>query len=212
VLSWEPRKKVITKIGDFVVEMIHSYTINGLAVRTGDILCMAFDGDEAVTPGDYWRILSLLIPGEVDHVAVYIGPQGRCVEACARGVYAFDLEDNEWSPEKMFKHRGRFKDNLIGVAYPLHGRGYTAEQEARIREGVAEYCLTQVKAKRLYNINLLDPDREDAFYCSQLAYKAYLPHGINLNTGQGVPKLPGTHSIIFPQEIWSGCYHQRVFD
>ena len=28
---------------------------------------------------------------------------------------------------------------------------------------------------------------EKAFYCSQLAYKAYLKQGINLNTGKGIP-------------------------
>ena len=75
--------------------MIHSYKISGLSVQTGDILCMAFDGDDVVNPGDYWRILGLLIPGEVDHVAVYVGPGGLCVEVSARGVYTFNMEDNE---------------------------------------------------------------------------------------------------------------------
>jgi hypothetical protein len=192
--------------------MIHAYTINGLKIQTGDILCLAFDGDHVGPPGDYWRILGLLIPGEVDHVAVFIGPEGRCVEACARGVYTFDLEDNEWAPEKMFKHRGIFKDHLVGAAYPLHGLDLTRDIEERIRGSVAEYCLAQAEARKPYNINLLNPDIDDAFYCSQLAYKAYLPHGINLNTGQGVPNLPGTSSIIFPQEIWRGCYHQMAGD
>ena len=92
--------------------MIHSYEISGLSVQTGDILCMAFDGEDVVNPGDYWRILGLLIPGEVDHVAVYVGSGGLCVEVSARGVYTFNLEDNQWAPEKMFKHRGVFKDHL----------------------------------------------------------------------------------------------------
>lgn len=190
--------------------MIQSYTVNGLAIRTGDILCMAFDRDSRVNPGDYWRFLGLLIPGEVDHVAVYVGPDGRCVEANAKGVITFDLEDNQWVPEKMFKHRGPFKDILVGVAYPLHERGLNHEMEMRVRSSVGEFCLSQAEIRRPYNINLLNPDRDDAFYCSQLAYKAYLPYGINLNTGLGVPDLPGTDSIVFPQEIWSGCFHQRA--
>jgi hypothetical protein len=184
--------------------MIPSYEISGLSVQTGDILCMAFDGDDVINPGDYWRILGMLIPGEVDHVAVYVGPGGLCVEVSARGVYTFNLEDNEWAPEKMFKHRGVFKDHLIGAAFPLHGVDVTRDREEQIRQNVAEYCLAQAEANKPYNINLFNPDREDAFYCSQLAYKAYLPHGINLNTGQGVPNLPGTDKIIFPQEIWQG--------
>ncbi len=190
--------------------MIHAYTINGLKIQTGDILCLAFDGDHAVTPGDYWRILGLLIPGEVDHVAVYIGPEGRCVEASAKGVYTFDLEDNEWAPEKMFEYRGTFMDHLVGVAYPLHDLGLSEAAGTRIRRCVSDFCMSQVEAGAPYNINLLNPDREDAFYCSQLAYKAYLPHGINLNTGQGVPNLPGTGGIVFPQEIWRGCFHRRA--
>ncbi len=197
-------------MSNFQSSVIYTYTLDGLQIQTGDILCLAFGRDENISPGDYWRIIGLLVPGEVDHVAVYVGPGGRCVEACAKGVYTFDLEDNEWAAEKMFKHRGRFKDQLVGVAYPLHGLGYTAEEETQIRYSVANYSLAQAKAKKPYNINLLDPDQDEAFYCSQLAYKAYLLHGINLNTGQGVPNLPGTDQIVFPQEIWRGCFHRRV--
>lgn len=190
--------------------MIHTYTIDGLNIQTGDLLCMAFDPGERVNPGDYWRMLGLLIPGEVDHIAVYIGHEGRCVEASARGVYSFNLEESRWSPEKMFKHRGHFKDHLVGIVYPLHGLGLDSSENTRIRMGVARYCLSQADACKPYNIHWFNPDREDAFYCSQLAYKAYLPYGINLNTGLGVPGLPGTKSIVFPQEIWSGCHHLRV--
>ena len=75
---------------------------------------------------------------------------------------------------------------------------------------MANYCLAQAAANKPYNINFLNPDTEEAFYCSQLPYKAYMAHGINLNTGQGVPNLVGTSSIVFPQEIWSGCGHQKA--
>jgi len=53
----------------------------------------------------------------------------------------------------------------------------------------------------------LNAETEDAFYCSQLIYKAYQQVGINLNTGLSMEQLPGTNAIIYPQEIWDGCVH-----
>ena len=185
----------------------HTYSINNLPIQTGDILCLGFDTSQEIKPGDYWRILGILIPGEVDHVAIYLGPEGRCVEASAKGVYTFNMVDNWWSPEKMFKQRGKFKDHLVGVAYPLYHLNISFESETRIRQTVADFCLNQAESKKPYNINLLDPHREDAFYCGQLAYLAYLPHGIDLNTNRGIANLPGTKKIVFPQEIWHSCFH-----
>ncbi len=190
----------------------YTYTIQDIPIETGDILCLRFDAENPANPGDYWRILGLLIPGEVDHVAVYVGPGGRCVEACARGVYTFELEDNEWVAEKMFKHRGRFIDQFVGVAYPLQGRGLSPETERKTRIEIANYCLAQAEARQPYNLNLFDPEGEDSFYCAQLAYKAYQPHGINLNTDRGVPNIPGTRRIVFPQEIWRGFPHKSLKD
>ena len=188
--------------------MVYSYKINGLSVKTGDILCLAFKGDPKNHPVNHWRLLGLIIPGEVDHVAVYIGPQGRCVESAYRGVYEFDLGGDQWIPKKMYRYRGRFKDDFVGVAYPLEGRGLSTTEQARIRKDVAEYCLTQVG--KPYNINFLDPNREGAFYCSQLAYKAYLRQNIDLNTNYGVPHIIGSDRIVFPNEIWRGCPRLRV--
>ena len=189
--------------------MVYTYTIDGLLARTGDVICTA-DGELDIMPGDFWRLLGRLLPGEVGHVAVYVGPEGRCVEAAGRGVVMFEVEENTWAAERMVEQRGRFIDRLYGVAYPLQGRGLSQEEEAEIRQSVANYCLAQAAANKPYNINFLNPDTEEAFYCSQLPYKAYLAHGINLNTGQGVPNLVGTSSIVFPQEIWSGCRHQKA--
>jgi uncharacterized protein YycO len=59
-------------------------------------------------------------------------------------------------------------------------------------------------------MNFTDSATEKRFYCSQLAYQAYLQQGIDLNSNLGVPDLPGTASIIFPQELWSGCPNRRV--
>ena len=189
--------------------MVYMYTIDGLLVRTGDVICTT-DGELDIMPGDFWRLLGRLLPGEVGHVAVYVGPEGRCVEAAGRGVVTFEVEGHTWVAERMVEQRGRFIDRLYGVAYPLQGRGLSQEEEAEIRQSVANYCLAQAAANKPYNINFLNPDTEEAFYCSQLPYKAYLAHGINLNTGQGVPNLVGTSSIVFPQEIWSGCRHQKA--
>lgn len=189
--------------------MIHTYEVDGLLVQTGDIICTV-DGQGAIMPGEFWRLLGRLLPGVVDHVVVYVGPGGRCVEAGGKGVVTFEMEENTWAAERMTKKRGRFVDQFYGVAYPLRGRGLSQEEESKIRQGVASYCLAQAAAGKPYNLNFLNPDTENAFYCSQLVYKAYLPHGIDLNTGQGVPNLVGTSSIVFPQEIWSGCSHQRA--
>ena len=189
--------------------MIHTYKINGLPVQTGDVIC-TFDGEQDILPGDFWRLLGRLLPGNVTHIALYVGPEGRCVEAGGRGVVTFEVKENLWVAEWMTEQRGRFADRFYGVAYPLKDQSLPETEETRIRQGVADYCLAQAKANKPYNINFLDSDRDDAFYCSQLAYKAYLPYRIDLNTGQGVPNLVGTSSIVFPQEIWSGCIHQRA--
>ena len=191
--------------------MVYTYTINGLLVQTGDIICPT-DGEEGIIPGQFWRLIGKLVPGAVDHIAIYVGPRGRCVEAGAKGVITFEVEGNVWIAEEMREQRAQLIDTLYGVAYPLRDKGFSEEEETKIRSSVANYCLTQAVANKPYNLNFLNSQTEDAFYCSQLAYKAYLPHGIDLNTGQGVPNIKGTSSIIFPQEIWSGCSHQRSTD
>ncbi len=189
--------------------LIHEYALNELLIQTGDIICTT-DIELTIDAGQFWRLLGRLLPGSVDHVAVYVGPGGRCVESGVRGVNTFYIHDSNWNAKKMIKHRGRFLDQLYGVAYPLRGRGISDQQERSIRGSVAEFCLAQAQAEKPYNINFLDSDTENAFYCSQLAYKAYIKHGINLNTGVGIPELPGTGAIVFPQEIWNACHHIRV--
>jgi len=189
--------------------MIYTHSIEGLPLCTGDILCTT-DVKLEIEAGEFWRLLGRLVPGDVDHNAIYVGPGGLCVESGGRGVVTFELRGDSWTPRKMVKHRGPLLDQLYGVAYPLEGRGLSEMEEVQIRESVSEYCLAQAKAEKSYNLNFLNSDTEDAFYCSQLAYKAYLKHGINLNTGQGVPNLPGTSSIVFPQEIWGACENRRV--
>jgi hypothetical protein len=156
--------------------------------------------------GQFWRLLGTLLPGPIDHIIVYLGPGGRCIEAGPAGVTTFAMEGAVWNPQPLGKLRGRLRDRLHGVAYPLRDRGLAAAEEARMREHVADYCLAQ--SGKPYNLNFLNTETEETFYCSQLAYKAYLGVGINLNTGMHLPGLLHTDSIIFPREIWEGVSHR----
>jgi hypothetical protein len=189
--------------------MVHEYEMNGLLVKTGDILCMA-DAGPCILGGQFWRYIGHLIPCEVSHVAHYVGPEGRCVEAGARGrVITFNITDHAWDAQNMRDQRGEMIDALYGIACPAEGRGLSESREREVRESVARYCLDQAAAGKPYNLDFFNPNREDAFYCSQLAYLAYLKHGIDLNTKIGIPHIPRTSSIIFPQEIWDGCVHAK---
>jgi uncharacterized protein YycO len=189
--------------------MIHTYTINGLLVQTGDILCTT-SAQRGNVLSDPFCVVGILVPGKIKHVAVYVGPDGWCVEAGPRGVVAFNLQGETWRPERMVRQRGRLLGALYGVAYPLKGRGYSSKDLVAIRSQVAHYCLDQARARKPYNPNYFNAQTDAAFYCSQLVYKAYLPHGIDLNTEKGVPDIKAIHSVVFPQEIWSSCVHQSV--
>jgi Permuted papain-like amidase enzyme, YaeF/YiiX, C92 family len=187
--------------------MIHTFEIDGLIVQTGDVFCTR-NGKPDILPGEFWRLVGRLVPGDVDHVAIYLGPGSRCAEAGAHGVILFDVPSGHWDSEKMVSQRGHLLDELIGAAYPLEGRGYLPDEQVSVRQEVAAFCLAQVG--KPYNMNFLDPEKEDAYYCSQLVYKAYLGQGIDLNTGLAMESLPGTNRIIYPQEIWSGCVHREI--
>ena len=187
--------------------MVYEYIINNLPVKTGDIIC-TMNGKPNILPGEFWRLVGRLVPGDVDHVAMYLGPDGRCAEAGALGVVTFVIHDGQWQSEHSMPERGLLVDTLYGIAYPLAEIGLNKDEEEGIRQEVFHYCLSQLG--KPYNLNFLDPDRDDAFYCSQLAYKAYLPFGINLNTGLCIEQLPGTNQIIYPQEIWNGCVHKMA--
>ena len=188
---------------------LSSYIIEGLTIKTGDLIATT-NGNKIVLSGQFWWLVGKLIPGEIDHIAIYIGPNGLCVEAGATGkVITFELNGGEWSSDEMLDERG-FVDQLYGVADPLAGRGFTLDQERIARLTAASYCLEQAAMNKPYNFNFLDSDTETAFYCSQLAYKAYLATGINLNSGIGIPDVPYTESIIFPQEVWEGCQSKTI--
>ena len=185
--------------------MIYTYQIEGLIVQTGDIICTT-NGKPDILPGEFWLLVGRLVPGDVDHVAIYVGPDGRCVESGSRGVITFDLCGETWDAECMTRERGLLLDTFYGVSYPLDGLELSEEEETRMRAKVARYCLSQVG--KSYNLNFMNAESEDAFYCSQLAYKAYQQVGIDLNTGLAMEQLPGTNAIIYPQEIWDGITYK----
>lgn len=187
--------------------MNHHYEINNLTVQTGDVIC-TMNGKSDILPGEFWRLVGRLVPGDVDHVTMYLGPGGRCIEAGARGVVIFDIRDGFWDAERMMKSRGHLVDTFYGVAYPLAGRGLSIELEEQIRADIAAFALAQVG--KSYNLNFLNSDTDECFYCSQLIYRAYLRCGINLNTGMAMETLPGTNQIIYPQEIWDMCIHRMA--
>ena len=187
-------------------KMIHTYQINGLALQTGDIIC-TMNGKPNILPGEFWRLVGRLVPGDVDHVAIYLGPDGRCAEAGARGVITFNVPHGNWDTERMARQRGLLFDTFYGIVSPLDTLGVPEEEEITLRKAVVNYILAQVG--KPYNLNFLNPETEDAFYCSQLAYKAYQSIGIDLNTGLAMEQLPGTNQIIYPQEIWDGFSHRQ---
>ena len=187
--------------------MIYAYEINNVKLQTGDVIC-THDGGAPVLEGQFWRFVGKLIPGDVDHVAVYLGPEGRCIEAGPRGVNLYEVKNRIWDSVALRDQRGPVVDTFYGVACPVEGKGLSEIEKAEIRESVAQYCVAQ--EGKPYNLNFLNSRTEDAFYCSQLVYLAYLRNGINVNTDQGVPNVPGTRSIIFPQELWSGCVKKRA--
>ena len=188
------------------VKMVHTYQINGLALQTGDIVC-TMNGKPDILPGEFWRFIGRLVPGDVDHVAIYVGPDGRCVEAGARGVISFNVPNGQWDTERMARQRGHLFDTFYGIASPMDMLEISEDEQQRMRAVVAGYVLAQIG--KPYNLNFLNSDTEDSFYCSQLAYKAYQTVGIDLNTGLAMEQLPGTNQIIYPQEIWNGFSHRQ---
>jgi cell wall-associated NlpC family hydrolase len=187
--------------------MIYSYQIEGIPVQTGDIIC-TMNGKPDILPGEFWRFIGRLVPGDVDHVAIYLGPNGRCVEAGGRGVITFDVPRGHWNTEQMALQRGLLFDSFYGIASPLDMLEIAEEEEHELRTTIAAYCRAQIG--KPYNLNFLNADTEESFYCSQLAYKAYQQIGIDLNTGLSLEQLPGTNAIIYPQEIWNGFSHRAV--
>lgn len=81
--------------------------------------------------------------------------------------------------------------------------------ERTVRRAVRAFVLDQLG--KPYNLNFSDPDRDDAFYCSQLVYAACRAAGIRLDIGGEKnlhPLLP--QRIITPEEVWKACAPDRT--
>ena len=189
------------------MQRVYSYRIEDLELKTGDIIC-TMNGKPDILPGEFWLLVGRLVPGDVDHVAVYVGPRGRCVESGSRGVITFEVHDHTWDTEFMARKRGLLFDTFYGISYPLAGMELPPQKEHEMRTTVARYCLSQVG--KPYNLNFLNAEGEKSFYCSQLVYKAYQQVGVDLNTGLAMEQLPGTNAIVYPQEVWSGVPHRMA--
>jgi hypothetical protein len=59
-------------------------------------------------------------------------------------------------------------------------------------------------------MDFFDTETEEAFYCSQLAYRAYIRHGINLNSDYCIPLIPESKKIVFPVDIWDSCNNVKI--
>ena len=103
--------------------MIYEYEISGLKLQTGDLIC-ATDGDDADLNGQFWRLLGKLMLGDVEHIVVYVGPGGRCVEAGAKGmVIALDMIGSTWDSRKITEQGGGCSlMRSMGSLIPSRGR------------------------------------------------------------------------------------------
>jgi hypothetical protein len=180
--------------------MIFEESLEGRPVRSGDIIATV-DGGEGSFSGALFKLLGVMIPGKPDHIVLYLGPDGICIEAGPKDVNLFRFFDGKWDAHRMERQRG-IVDKLYGVGslVPKTAAGTFAEDAAR--RTVRAFLLEQ--AGKPYNWDFLDPDQEEAYYCSQLAYAAYWCVGVNLNVsaeGSLHPKF--LNRIVTPGEVWN---------
>lgn len=175
--------------------MVYEFSINGRLLKTGDVISTK-DGTNSIYSLGY-RILGAMIPGDIDHSVLYVGPGGLCVEAGMFGVVAFISGDN-WHSKEMLSERGLL-DTFVAASSILVNRGLSSNEDDEARSFVRAFALGSVG--KPYNLDFLHPDNERALYCSQLVYLAYHKLGIELNVGKsGMGKW--SDKIIFPQEIY----------
>lgn len=188
--------------------MVYDHTFDGLPLRTGDIVCLR-DGTDRSLYGRLWQGIGALVPGEVDHCVLYVGPEGRFVEANVYGVSVLVMPGESWDAHALVRQR-ILLDSMVGVAYPLAARGLDAVADQRIRIAVADYCLAQAAADKPFNFDFFDATKSDRTYCSQLIAEAYRREGIELDSNLGVPTARIFKHAVFPQELWNGSPHRRV--
>jgi len=89
---------------------VYNDKIEVVNLQTGDLICTT-NGSDLILAGQFWWLIGCLIPGDVDHIVVYIGPEGRCIEAGAKGVSEFIVPNHRWDANQLFKTR-RFVDRF----------------------------------------------------------------------------------------------------
>jgi uncharacterized protein YycO len=187
--------------------VLYSHSFHGVIAQTGDIL-FTRDGMPGSLFGEIWRLLGQILPGDLDHVALYLGPGVRFIESAANGVEVCEFASDEWNALPYAQQR-LLVDELVAIADPLAGRGLTPEEETRMRQAVVAYCLTQVARSKPYNLNVFNPETDGAFYCSQLIYKAYQMQGIDLHEHVGAEAESILAPIVLPKDIWNACLKKQ---
>ena len=108
-------------LSDFEIDKVYGHQINGISLETGDLICTV-DGNPWFLIGQFWWFVGRLIPGDVDHIVTYIGPEGRCVEAGAKGrVITFKVPEPNWDALTMFEERNA-RPESEGRSQPLDSR------------------------------------------------------------------------------------------
>jgi hypothetical protein len=181
--------------------MIHTFQFNGVPVKSGDIL-FTRDGEEGSLFGEFWRLIGRAFPSEFSHCAIYLGPGVRFVESAAKGVVVVEMEGDEWDGLKYGTER-LLVDELVGIGDPLAGRNLSPERETAMREAAIDFCLKQAAEAKPYNLDFFNPESDSAFYCSQLAYKAYEEQGIDFSAATAKTSQLGR--VVLPEELWDAC-------
>lgn len=183
--------------------MIYTHSFNGITAKTGDIL-FTRDGEPGSVFGAIWKMLGHILPGDLDHAALYVGPGIRFIESAAKGVVLVHMEGDRWQGKRYGKER-LLVDELVGIGDPIAGRGISADREVQIRENVLAYCMAQVAEAKPYNLDFFNPETDGAFYCTQLLYKAYQTQGINLHVHKGDEAASLLAPLVLPEDIWNAC-------
>ena len=182
--------------------MVFEEMLEGTVIRTGDIIATV-DGGASIY-GALFRLIGEIVTGKPDHLVLYLGPDGICVEAAPRGVNLFRFFGGRWDSRRMQGQRG-VVDKLYGTGDAVGGRLDDPGKSDAVREAVRAFVLDQVG--KPYNMNFLEPEQEHVFYCSQLVWAAFHKAGVDLHpkfTAWLHSLLP--HRVITPEEVWRAIH------
>jgi len=179
--------------------MIYHEALEGHSLRTGDLIATVDGGGTFY--GALFGLIGMLIPGKPDHIVLYLGPDGLCVEAGPRGVNLFRFFNERWDSDRMQGQRG-IVDAIYGFGNLARARIPDPAHEFAARQVIRNYVLEQVG--KPFNWDFNDPDNEEAFYCSQLAYAAFKRAWIQVNVAIGAKVHPSLlHRLVTPEAVWN---------